>query len=139
MAKGKTRTPKGNILNQFGRQIGGVVLILLILISFYSFFTETGTPSEEISLSALAQAIEFGEVQSIEVAGDALIIKLTDNTERLAKKEVESSLSQSLANYGVSSDKLRGVIVTIKNPSGVGFWLVNILPFLLPVVFIVLS
>ncbi len=137
MAKTTPPAPKRNVMNQFGRQIGGVVLVLLILISFYSFMSEGQKASEELSLSALAAAIEAGEVQSIEVSGDALTIKLADSTERRAKKEVESSLSESLTNYGVSQERLRAVTVTVKDPSGLGFWLANILPFLLPVIFII--
>ena len=55
---------------------------------------------------------------------------------KTAKKEVGSSLSQTLFNYGVTSEALAKTEIKIKDESGFMFLLLNILPFLLPIVFI---
>jgi len=53
------------------------------------------------------------------------------------QKETESSLSQTLFNYGVKPEALAKTAIEIKNESGFGYWLMNLLPFLLPILFIV--
>ncbi|MCR4330890.1 MAG: ATP-dependent zinc metalloprotease FtsH, partial [Patescibacteria group bacterium] len=47
-------------------------------------------------------------------------------------------LSETLANYGVTSEQLALVSIEIKNETGFGFWALNILPFLIPVLFIII-
>src|SRR3989338_995929 len=52
------------------------------------------------------------------------------------KKETESSLSQTLFNYGVKPEALVGTNIEVKDESGFKYWLMNLLPFLLPIIFI---
>ncbi len=51
---------------------------------------------------------------------------------KTAKKEIESSLSQTLANYNVDKDRLAAVKIEVKDESGIGYWLANLLPYILP-------
>ncbi len=125
------------IINQFGGRILSTILILLIIVSLYSLFTsDDKSKTEEIPLSEVSSLITSGEIERIEVRGDNLELTLIDGEKRFSKKEVESSLSQSLANYGVSPEVLALIVIDIKSPTGVSFWLLNLLPFLLPVAFI---
>ncbi|MEK7190541.1 MAG: ATP-dependent zinc metalloprotease FtsH, partial [Patescibacteria group bacterium] len=55
-----------------------------------------------------------------------------------AKKETGSSLTQTLFNYGVGKEAMSATEIEVKNESGFMFWLLNTLPFLLPIVFILL-
>ena len=108
------------------------LLILMFLAGAYSLLQENFKPAQELSLSELVKKINAGEVSKIMVRGDELDVNLKSGDNLLTKKEPESSLSQTLANYGVSKESLDKVAVEVKNPSGVSFWLSAILPFLLP-------
>lgn len=117
-----------------------VILILLIVISLYSLVSDK-TKEEQISISQLANDITAGLVEKIEVNGNELTIdyKKTDTAEaitKLAKKEEDSSLSQTLVNYDVPAEKLSAVTINIKNESGFGYWLLILGPFIIPLIFI---
>ncbi|MCF7834067.1 MAG: ATP-dependent zinc metalloprotease FtsH [Candidatus Pacebacteria bacterium] len=140
-----------NILNKKGGKKGGkknagpglsgsmasVILILMIITALYLFVANSSKKSEEIPVSDLAKAITAGEVQKIVVSGGDITVTYKNEEVKKAKKEVESSLSETLANYGVSAEALAGTTLEIKDQSGLGFWLLNILPFLLPIIFII--
>ena len=126
-----------NPLRQFGTHIVSIILILLLLASLYSFFTENNKDRAVISISELALDINSGKVESIEVAGDELTLKYKDATEKVSKKEIEASLSQSLINYGVTAESLGKVKVEVANPSGISYWLINLLPIAAPILLLV--
>jgi cell division protease FtsH len=132
------RRPTPAPWGQFGGQIIIGILILLIIVSLYSAITGTREETELVPLSEVAGRVTAGEVAEIRVRGDELEVALKSGEKLASKKEVESSLSQSFVNYGVTPEALGAVRVTVDNPSGFGFWLINILPFLLPIVFIVI-
>ena len=122
----------------FLRNIITIILVFLLIITLYSLVVGDRKEIEEIAISDLAQSIILGEVKKIEVVGDKLSITMTDETERKSKKERESSLSETLSNYGVTPLALSETQIDIKSESGLGFWLLNILPFALPIFFILL-
>jgi len=115
----------------------GIILVLFILISgiFALYFGPTEKPTD-ISLSELAVRINEGKVKEIKVTQDKLEIKTTDDKEERSVKERESSLTESLKNYGVDTEKLKGVNIIVKDDSASSFWLGSILPFLLPFILI---
>ena len=55
-----------------------------------------------------------------------------------AKKEVETSLSQSLVNYGVTPSQMSAVQTKIVEGTGFWYWFMNLAPILIPVIFILL-
>lgn len=113
------------------------ILIFMILTGLYLALDKKTTPIVEIPISQLANNISEGQVKKITVEADELEIVYQNEEIKKAKKEVESSLSQTLYNYGVTSESLASVEIEIKNPSG--FWVVflGLLPFLIPILFIV--
>lgn len=120
-------------------------LLKNLLIAFLAFLTIAGffallnTPAEkpkEISLSQLVKQINQEEVNKIVIKGNELEIELKDGTQQKASKETEASLTETLKNYGVDSEKLKLVNLEIKSESGLLFWLGTILPFLLPLLII---
>ncbi|OHA28755.1 MAG: cell division protein FtsH, partial [Candidatus Taylorbacteria bacterium RIFCSPHIGHO2_12_FULL_45_16] len=113
-------------------------LILMLLAGAYSVFLESFKEVPSLSLSDLVKKINAGEVKSISINGDDLNVTLGDESAFIAKKESESSLLQTLSNYGVSKEALDKVAINIDSPSGLVFWLSAILPFLLPFLLIVL-
>jgi cell division protease FtsH len=114
------------------------LLILMLLSIIYSSVMKNLKETPEISLSELSKNISAGEVKKIEVQGDKLNIEYGDGKSKKSKKEAESSLTETLINYGVTPKDLNQVEISVKNESGFGFWLLNILPLLLPILFILL-
>lgn len=122
----------------FIRHLMTVFLILMIIAAVYSLLTETSQKPEEISLSDLASEINSSNISKITVAGDNLAIELKNGDKKISKKETDTALTQTLTNYGVLPSKITEANMEIKEPSGVMFWLMNVLPFLLPILFILI-
>jgi cell division protease FtsH len=133
----RKRKKKLSISWQFANNAIGAVLILLILVTAYSFISQKQKNIKEISISELATKIINENVSKITVEGDNLKIKLNDGSEKKSKKETESALSVTLVNYGVTKEQLNKTNVEIKNPTGFAYWAINILPFLIPILFFV--
>ena len=125
------------IWKQFSRQIIGALLILLVLVGLYTIAAEDARAIPEIPLSQLAQDITAGKVTAIAVQGDQLEVTYQPNEIKRSQKEVETSLTQTLAVYGVTPIALSRVAVTVESPNGFGFWISSLLPILLPVLFVI--
>ena len=134
LPEGMPTLPPGG---QFFSNIITAVLVFLIIATLYSMVSENKGKVEEVAISKIAQDISAGTVKSISVAGSTVNAEYTDGTKKKSKKEVDASLSQTLVNYGVSSDKIDKVAIEIKSESGFGYWALNLLPFLMPVFLII--
>jgi cell division protease FtsH len=113
------------------------LLIFFIIIGAYSLIAENSTKDEKIAISQLATEITAGSVSEINVKGEMLEILYTDGSEKESKKESGTALTDTLVNYGVSLEELSDVKIDIQSPSGFLFWLGNLAPFLIPLIFIV--
>ncbi len=122
----------------FGNHMITALFVIMLIVFVYSLVAEQANQKEEISISDLAREINIDNISKIIVKGDVLEITFKEGEEKISKKEVENSLTETLANYGVSSEKLSTVNIDIKNPSGFLFWLGTLLPFLLPIFFILI-
>lgn len=122
---------------QFWTNLAGTLLIFIILASIYSFISESQKKVEDVPLSKLATDINAGQITSIVVKGNDLEIIYVGEIEKKSKKETDAALSESLKNYGVTQEKLAKVSIEVKSPSGIRFWLLNLAPFLIPLIFIV--
>jgi cell division protease FtsH len=137
--KNKNKKPHSNL--KFFQQLVLVVLIFVALSLGYSFLSGKESlfkKTNEASISQVAQYIAGGNVSAIVVRGDKLEVVLNDATELQSKKETEASLSETLANYGVTSEQLAALDIDIKSESGLGYWLLNLLPILIPLLFVLL-
>jgi cell division protease FtsH len=130
----KGKAPKGG--SNFRGSLTGTVFVFMLIVALYLVIS--GDKKAEIPISELATGVSSGEVEKILVEGDKLTITYKDEEIKISKKEVGSSLSQTLFNYGVGPDALAKAEIEIKNESGFMFVLLNILPFLLPIAFILL-
>ena len=129
---------KGKKESKFSGSIMGAVLIFMVITALYLMITGSTKKAEpQISISDLAKNVTDGTVKSISVAGEELTITYVNNDVKKAKKETESSLSQTLFNYGVKPEALAKTAIEIKNETGFMYWLVNLAPFLIPIIFIV--
>ena len=122
----------------FSKNIITALLVFMFLTMFYSLIAERFEEVEEVSLSALVSDINAGNVSSIKVSGEKIEIAFKDDSVKFSKKEPETALSQTLANYGVSSEEFNKINFSIEGPSGATYWLGAIFPFLLPFFIIIL-
>ncbi|MCX6752586.1 MAG: ATP-dependent zinc metalloprotease FtsH [Candidatus Nomurabacteria bacterium] len=127
---------KGPKRTGFGSSIAGALLVFMFITALYLALSPGEKAVPEIPVSDLAKSVSAGDVKNIVVEGDKLTITYGNNDVKTAKKEVGSALSQTLFNYGVTPSALAKTEIQIKDESGFMFWLVNILPFLIPVLFI---
>lgn len=113
------------------------LMIFAVLIGLYSAIADLGGKKvETVALSQVARFVQAGEVKSITVDGQDLLIEKTDGGKIKSKKEESTGLVETLGAYGVENTKISAVDITVASQNGFVFFLLNILPFLLPVVVI---
>jgi len=132
----KSKKPKRGA--NFSSSIAGAILIFMLITAVYLVVSDSTKDVPEIPISDLAKSVQAGEIKKIVVEGDKLSITYNNEEIKSAKKEVGSTLSQTLFNYGVSSEALAKTEIEIKDESGFMFLLLNSLPFLLPILFILI-
>ena len=121
-----------NIVNQ----VTIAIFIFMAITVAYTFFYKKPDETKKMTISDVAKSVVDGTVSKIVVSGEDVNVTFKDKTEGIAKKEVESSLSETLYNYGVTPAELSTTPIEIKSDSGFGYWMISILPFLLPVIMI---
>ena len=112
-----------------------LIIAFLIFMAIAGFFTILGNSTkkpEKISLTQLVEEINAENISTITVSGNELEIESKDGSKKQATKEQETSLTESLKNYGVNSEKLKSVNLQVEKESKASFWLGVILPFLFP-------
>ncbi len=127
---------KGETGSKFGSSIAGSLFIFMLITALYIVVSDTSKVVPEIPLSELAKSVVAGEVKKIEVSGEILNITYTNDEIKKSKKEIGSPLSQTLFNYGVDKEAFAKTEIVVKSESGFMYWLLNLLPFLLPILFI---
>jgi cell division protease FtsH len=133
MAEKKQKKPQGMKFGFF-EQIIIAVLVFAGISGIYSLVADQ-KKVEDISLSQVAALVNQGKVKDITVKGETISLTTTDDSLKSSKKEVETGITETLKNYGVTSEALAATTITIKDESGIGYWLINILPIALPVLF----
>ncbi|MBI2607238.1 MAG: ATP-dependent metallopeptidase FtsH/Yme1/Tma family protein [Candidatus Doudnabacteria bacterium] len=123
-------------MSKFFKNLLIIFAIFLLVAAAFSFFETEHKNAEPVSISQIAQQVNSGEIERIEVSEDKLIAFLKDGREERANKEREVALSESLINYGVNAEQLNQIKIEVKEPSGASIFLSTILPFLIPFVLI---
>ena len=121
-----------NIANQ-------IIITIFIFISITLIYTLVSKKPDEIkkmTISDVAKSVTEGTIEKIVVSGGDIEVAFKYKTKGKAKKELESSLSETLYNYGVTPVQLSATPIEIKSESGFWYGLLNILPFLFPVLLI---
>ena len=111
----------------------GIFFVIAILFSLA--YKETKEPIQ-MTLDQVAIKINANEVSKITVNGDELALELKNGDLGVSKKETEAGLTETLNNYGVAPEALQQVSFSIKEESGFKFWMVMLLPILLPILII---
>ncbi|XOB41288.1 MAG: ATP-dependent zinc metalloprotease FtsH [Candidatus Nealsonbacteria bacterium] len=114
-----------------------ILLIFLLISAVFSLFYQPFGEIEKLSFSQLANEINEGQIKKITVAGNDLDIIFQDDSRATSRKEDESSLSQSLLNYGIEKEKLAKIEVETKGAGGTWAWLAPLLFSVVPVLILV--
>lgn len=110
----------------------------MLLVGMYVTFSSGSTKPKEVPISDVARSVASGAVEKIVVEGTKLTVTYNNGTpEQVSVKELESSLSDTLRNYGVPAAALDKISIEIRVDGGVGFLLLNILPIIIPILFLV--
>ena len=118
-------------------QLAAAFAIFIVLSAGYSYARQyIGEKVEDVPLSQIASDITAGTIVSLSVAGDTITAIYQDETKKKSRKESESSLLQTLADYGLKAEKLAAVKIEIKDEGGARFWALTLLPILLPILFL---
>jgi len=142
MAKKPNKSNKSNkkkkmkpedIKKQIFSQILTVMLFFAVIITLFSILSNNAQ-DEKISISQVADAVTQGLVAEITVDRSKLDLVYKNGEEKEAKKETESSLSESLKNFGVTEEQLQSVDIKLVDPSGFTYFLERFMPFLFPLV-----
>ncbi len=127
--------PNGSFRGSFLGNFFSGVLVLILLVSAYSFLSQ-GESKGAITISELAQAVKAGQVESLSVNGGAVEAKLFSGETKVAKKEEQASIGESLAVYGVTPEQMSALKVSVNERGGFLYWLLNLSPILFPIIFI---
>ena len=112
------------------------LLVLFLISGIYSVIVEQSVSSKQITLSELVQDVQAGSVISITVRGDDLVATYQDTTTKQTKKENDAAITETFAAYGVTAEKLKTIQINVEGPSGTVFWLAQLTPFLVPLIFL---
>src|SRR3989344_5681417 len=123
-------------MNRFIRNILFIIAIFLVVAGAFSFFETEDKGVPEVSISQIAEEVNAGQVEKIEVSDDRLLVFLKDGAIQRANKEKEVALSETLKNYGVEQAKIAGIKIEVKEGGSSSFLASTILPFLIPFILI---
>jgi cell division protease FtsH len=112
-----------------------VLIIGLVLAVILIGLNGGGPQASEIQFTDLVRLIRSGDVATINVTGDQLMITFTDRSTATTSKAPESTAQEQLLQFGVSTEQINRISWTFEEPSnwptlGLGL-LTTLLPFLL--------
>ena len=129
--KGKNPTPPG--APGLWMQLAAAFAVFLVISLGYSLVREyIIDKSETVPISRIASDITAGNVESIVVEGDSITATYIDESIKKSRKEAESSLTQTLADYQIPPERLAAVSIEVKDEGGIRFWLLTLAPILVP-------
>ncbi len=113
-----------------------LVFLFLLVLTVSSLYQGT-QPKQMVDVSNVASQIKGGSVTSITVDRNDLDAVLKDGQHIYSKKELDSSLTETLKNYGVTPDELSKISLTVKDETQMDFWVGMIIPTVLPLIIII--
>ena len=108
-------------INQFAKNFILVVLILLVVVSLFSYLYLPAETPNEISVTEIVADINQNKIKKIVVAGNDLDITYIDDQTATSMKEPNTSVTDLLINLGVNQESLQKVSIDIK-PEKQDFW-----------------
>ena len=110
-----------------------ILLIFLLISAVFTLFFNPFDKGKEISLTQLVEDINQDKVKKLTVEGSEIAVVYNDESVATTRKETESSLTESLTNFGVQPEKIKAIEIGTKQEGGVWVWLSPVLMFGLPI------
>jgi cell division protease FtsH len=108
--------PKDRLFPTISRSL--IFLLIAVALGAYLFTVNNQNSGvEPVSLPQIVSAIEAGEVKTLTVQGDELILTTTDGARLQARKEPNISTVEALQIFGLSPEALRTLPIEVKQPS----------------------
>ena len=120
----------------FTKQLIVVIVVLFALSAIFSIISARLQKPEDIAISQVATEIQEKKVKRLVVESNKVTIERTEGPRAQARKEDESSITETLDRFGVSPEELRNIEIVTKEPSGIGVWLPTLLSIFLPILII---
>ncbi|MCK4539764.1 ATP-dependent zinc metalloprotease FtsH [Candidatus Parcubacteria bacterium] len=114
------------------KNFGIFFIIFILIIALFSFMGEPKAESKRVGTETLISRINNEEIEKIIVEGTKIEMQLKDGKKEIVKKETGESLSELLSNFGVEKEKILKLNIEVREGEGFDYWLVTLLPFLLP-------
>lgn len=109
-----------------------ILIMVSLAVLFFNVPWSSQTP-DGITMSDLARSVQDGNVQSLDVRGAEVRVKLRNGVEYLTRRESRVPISETLVGLGVTPEQLARVDIHYAAPSNSGSWfalLINLLPLL---------
>ena len=123
-------------MKKFTKNFIIALVVFLFISSLFSFYIAPQKDQQQLDIMAVVEKINQSEVESIKVVDNQLTIMLKDGSEAVANKETNEPLSTLLKNYNVDPEKLKAIKISVEEDRSLSYWLIAILPFLVPVLII---
>jgi cell division protease FtsH len=120
----------------FLNTIATVILIFLIITTLYAELSGKSNPVATVPLSTLAHDIKSGKVTSIKIQDAEVTATYADKTTKVAQRETDASLTDSLSRFGVTPAELASTTISVVTPSSFWYWVEQIGPFIIPLLFL---
>ena len=114
------------------------LIVFLAIAGLLSTFRMNSEKVEKINLQKFVEQIDKEEIKDIVVEGEKLNIALTNGALETLQKEPSETLGELLKNYNVAPEKIKKINIEIKGATGWSYWLNSLLPFLIPLIFVVI-
>ena len=119
------------------RNVWTSIIIFFLVIFSYSFISQSiSHQTKQIVLSELVNDIQAGTVAGIVIKDDTGTVTMKDGTTAEVHKEDSTPLTQTLNDLGIAKDKLAAVKIEVQSDSGLVFWIINLAPFIVPLLFV---
>ncbi len=114
-----------------------VLFIAFLMISaLFSYIFDGSSKPEVVGIETLISQINSEQVSEIVISGNNITTTLKDLKKEKTLKESSESFSTLLSNYNVDPAKAIAIKISVKEETAWDYFLVNILPFLLPFVLV---
>ncbi|MBU4482031.1 ATP-dependent zinc metalloprotease FtsH [Candidatus Parcubacteria bacterium] len=114
-----------------------ILMVFIIMAGLFSLYDNPEKDKiEEVGIGQVIEKINNEQVAEITVKGDELEILLRNGQQLKTFKESTESLSTLLDNYNVPTEKSGQINIKVQGKSGFEYWLSGLLPFLIPLFFI---
>ncbi len=109
-----------------------VIVFLALLVIFSTYSLQNNEP-KDVSFATIVTQIQSQSVSSVIVEGNEISITLQDGSTEVSRKESDTSFTELLTHYGVSTEELKTANITVKEQGGSAYFMNILLPSLIPI------